>query len=170
MHNDLARVFIDLSLKDNEHEIIDVNAEIKYNNPELLAIEPLGYDEIRLVDGPMVEMSMENAYEALGGNPEDFEYSDYIEYNGVTLFEFCGCIVEITVTNPDYETPRGLRVGDTIQKVESLYGKPDSGFSGEDYVFYKCADNGYVNYYRGLNIYYENDVVRAFLLYQVILD
>ncbi len=54
--------------------------------------------------------------------------------------------------------------------MESLYGKPDSGFSGEDYVFYKCADNGYVNYYRGLNIYYENDDVRAFLLYQVILD
>ena len=170
MHNDLARVFIDLSLKDNEHGIIDVNAEIKYNNPELLAIEPLGYDEIRLVDGPMVEMSMEKAYEALGGNLEDFEYSDYIEYNGVALFEFCGCIVEITVTNPDYETPRGLRVGDTIEKVESLYGKPDFGFSGDDYVFYKCADNGYVNYYRGLNIYYENDVVRAFLLYQVILD
>lgn len=81
-----------------------------------------------LADGPKVEMTMEEAYKALGGNMKEFEYSEYMEYNGVSLSEFCGYIVDITVTSPDYQTPRGLRVGDPIEKVERLYGKPDQGF------------------------------------------
>lgn len=170
LYNDLARVFFDLSLKGDQQEVIRVSAEVKYDNPELLKVEPLGYDEIRLVDGLEVEMSMESAYEALGGNPEEFEYSDYMEYNGVSLFEFCGSVVEITVKSPDYETPRGLRVGDTIDKVESLYGKPDNGFSGDEYVMYKHTGSDFVNYYRGLDIHYKDGAVEWFCLYQVILD
>lgn len=170
MQNDLARVEILLSLKGSMHEIMDVHARVKYDNPELLSIEPLKYDEIRLVDGPAVEMYIEEAYEALGGNPENLEYSDYIEYNDVSLFEFCSSIVEISVNTPNYETPRGLRVGDTIKKVERLYGKPDEGFSGDDNVSYKCAGDDYLNYYRGMDISYKDNVVESILLYQVILD
>ena len=29
---------------------------------------------------------------------------------------------------------RGLKVGDNIKKVESIYGKPDVGFSGDSKV------------------------------------
>ena len=168
--NDLARVDIILSIKGNEPEIIDAHVEVKYNSPSLLDIQPLKFDEIRLVNGPAVEMSMEEAYKALGGNMEDFKNSEYIEYNGVTLLDFCSSVVEISVNTPDYETPRGLKVGDTAEKVESLYGKPDAGFSGDDHVMYKCTGADYVNYYRGLDIYYNNNIVESFLLYQVILD
>jgi len=166
MYNDLARVFVDLSLTGHKYDIADVRAEVKYDDPDLLSIKALDYDEIRLVDGPAVEMTMEQAYEALGGNMEEFEYSESIEYNGVGLFEFCGCIVEITVTSPEYETPRGLRVGDTIEKVERLYGKPDQGFSGDEYVVYKCS----ANYYRGMDICYKDNAVEKIILYQHILD
>lgn len=166
MYNDLARVFVDLSLTGYKYDIADVRAEVKYDDPDLLSIKALDYDEIRLVDGPAVEMTMEQAYEALGGNMEEFEYSESIEYNGVGLFEFCGCIVEITVTSPEYETPRGLRVGDTIEKVERLYGKPDQGFSGDEYVVYKCS----ANYYRGMDICYKDNAVEKIILYQHILD
>jgi len=172
LYNDLARVFVDLSMNGTRQEISDVRAEVKYDNPELLKVEPLGYDEIRLVDGPSVEMTMEEAYQALGGSMENFRYAEHMEYNGVSLFEFCGLIVDITVTTPDYETPRGLRVGDPIEKVERLYGKPDYGFSGDGYVSYKCTypELGFVNYYRGLDIGYKDGVVKWFTLYQVILD
>lgn len=172
MYNDLARVYVDISLKGTRTEIREVRAEVKYDDPELLKVEPLRYDEIRLVNGPEVEMSMEQAYQALGGSMENFRYAEHMEYNGVSLFEFCGLIVDITVTTPDYETPRGLRVGDPIEKVERLYGKPDYGFSGDGYVSYKCTypELGFVNYYRGLDIGYKDGVVKWFTLYQVILD
>ncbi|MGI6084807.1 MAG: SH3 domain-containing protein [Acetivibrionales bacterium] len=134
MDNDLARIDITMSLKGNEPELVDVHAEVKYNNPLLLDIEPLEHDEIRLVDGPVVDD------------------------------------INIAVNTQDYETPRGLRVGDSIEKVESLYGKPDNGFSGDDCVYYKCSGDGYVNYYRGIDICYKDNVVESFTLYQLILD
>lgn len=117
-------------------------------------------------------MTMEEAYKALGGNMKEFEYSEYMEYNGVSLSEFCGYIVDITVTSPDYQTPRGLRVGDPIEKVERLYGKPDQGFSGNGYVMYKytAPEYGYVDYCRGMDIGYKDGLVQWISLYQVILD
>lgn len=83
------------------------------------------------------------------------KYSESMELNGVKLFEFCSVIVDIYVESPKYKTKRGLKVGDSIEKVQRLYGKPAVAFSGDDFVEYKfcCKDmNGEleINYYRGL--------------------
>jgi hypothetical protein len=54
--------------------------------------------------------------------------------------------------------------------VESLYGKPDEGFSGDEYVVYKCVGDDDLDYYRGMDICYKNNVVESFRLYQIVLD
>lgn len=175
MLNDVARVDILLDMSSATPKIQKTSYNLKYNDSSLLNIKNILYEEGALVDGPALGMSMEEAYRALGGELNVDDYSDSMELDGVKLFEFCSEIVDIYVESPKYETKRGLKVGDSIQKVESLYGKPDVGFSGDDLVEYKfCYEDmdgelG-INYYRGLTVYYENGLVKAFYLHQVIID
>ncbi len=174
MLNDLARIDVLVQLNGDKVTVENIDYAVKYNDVKLLNTVPILFDEACLVDGPSLGMEMEEAYEALGGDREDFEYTNGLEYNGVSLFEFCGEVVDITVLTDGYMTPRGLKVGDTIEKVESLYGKPDAGFSGDDYVEYKFCygenDQIRVTYYTTLIVHYENGLVSKFGLHQVILD
>lgn len=175
MYNDLARIDFLLDLDKSKPKISNFSYEVKYNDPSLLNVKPLLAEEGAIVNGPKLGMSMEEACKALGKKLKEGEYSDYIELDDVSLFEFCCEIVDIYVKTPKYETLRGLKVGDDIQKVESLYGKPDVGFSGDERVEYKFIYENYqgelrVNYYRIFTVYYEDGLVRAYDLYQVILD
>ena len=174
MYNDLARVDVVFDTSSKSPKIYKVLSEIKYNDDGLLNVKPMLEEEGSLPNGPALGMSMEEAYKALGGDLKSFKYSDYIELNGVGLSEFCNEIVDIYIESPEYETKRGLKVGDSIQKVESLYGKPDVGFSGDACVEYKFCNQTdgelKVNYYRTLTIYYKEGLVSAFELHQVILD
>ena len=175
MYNDLARFDYLIDLNKSKPKIMNFTYDIKYNDPNLLKVKPLLAEEGAIVNGPKLGMSMEEACKTLGKELKEEEYSDYIEIDDVSLFEFCCEIVDIYVKTPKYETPRGLKVGDDVQKVESLYGKPDVGFSGDDRVEYKFLYENYqgelrVNYYRIFTIYYEEGFVSAYDLYQVILD
>ncbi|WP_066498987.1 SH3 domain-containing protein [Abyssisolibacter fermentans] len=174
MLNDLAKINVFIKLDSGEINIENIDYVIKYDDPNLLNKEPMVYEEGFLIEGPALGMKMEEAYESLGGDKEDFEYTDYFTFNGVEISEFCGEVVSIFVTTDSYKTPRGLKVGDTIEKVESLYGKPDIGFSGDECVEYKSSyewnNEIQVNFYSGLKIYYENGLVSEYELYQIILD
>ncbi len=176
MQNDLARVDLLLDISSGAPKIKETSYKMKYNDDSLLSIRPMLYEEGTLVNGPELGMGMEEAYKALGGGEiKEGEYSDHMELNGVSLLEFCSEVVGIYVESPKYTTHRGLKVGDSIQNVESLYGKPDVGFSGDDYVEYKfCYETMdgelKVNYYRTLTVCYKDGLVSAFELYQVILD
>ncbi len=175
MLSDLARVDILLDMSSITPKVQTTSYSLKYNDSSLSGIKDMLFEEGALVDGPALGMSMVEAYRALGGEVKEDDYSESMELNGVKLFEFCSVIVDIYVESPKYKTQRGLKVGDSIEKVERLYGKPDVGFSGDDFVEYKfcCKDmNGEleINYYRGLTVYYENGLVKAFDLNQVILD
>jgi hypothetical protein len=174
MLNDLARVDLVLAIENGAPKIVDFNAIVKYDNPALLSIKPVGREEGQLLKGPVLESTMEEAFVAAGGDIKTFEYAEQLTVNGVSLFEFTGSIVDITVTGTRHSTTRGMKVGDSMQTVERLYGKPDVGFSGDETVSYKCT-NDYlgkpqVNYYRGMDVSYKNGVVKSFTLYQVILD
>jgi uncharacterized protein YgiM (DUF1202 family) len=174
MYNDLAYVDILLDVRDKAPEIKEVTHAIKYNDPSMNQVKPILVEEGVIVNGPELGTSMKEAYKSLGGKlPKD--YSDIQKLNGVSLFEFCAQVVDIFVESPKYETTRGLKVGDDITKVESLYGKPDSGFSGDSMVEYKFCYEDYegnlqLNYYRTLTIFYKNGLVSAYELTQVILD
>lgn len=173
MFNDLARVDILVTLEDGVPRIHNVTHAVKYNNTGLLTINPMLYEEGVLVDGPELGMTMEEAYKSLGGDPNNYEATDNIELNGVSMYEFCGEVVDITVKTDKYVTVRGLKVGDTVDTVEKLYGKPDVGFSGDEQVEYKSSydDEGLkADFYRGLTVYYKNGLVSEYNLYQIILD
>ena len=176
MLNDLARVDVLLDSSSGAPKIKETSCKMKYNDDSLLSIKPMLYEEGALVDGPALGMSMEEAYKALGGGEiKDEEHFDSMQLNGVTIEQWCFQIVGISVESQKYTTQRGLKVGDSIKTVESLYGKPDVGFSGDEYVEYKFCEkskNGKIeiNYYRSLFVCYKNGFVSKFYLEQVILD
>ena len=176
MLNDVAVVDFYLESCKDGFKLVDAKIKVKYDKDDPVDIEPMLLDEGCLVNGPALGMSMGVAYEALGGKLEDLknDYDSSLEYNGVKLFEFCTEVVDIEVSTDKYKTKRGLKVGDSIKRVEELYGKPDKGFSGDESVEYKFCygnkENPELNYYRTLTIYYKNDLVSKFVLSQIILD
>lgn len=174
MLNDLARVDILLAMDKGTPKIVEIKTSVKYDDPALLAVKPILREEGRLLEGPVLESTMEQAFSAAGGDMNTFEYAEQLTVNGISLYEFTGSIVDITVTAPGHATTRGMKVGDSIQTVERLYGKPDAGFSGDESVSYKSVFDDQkkpaLNYYRGLDISYLNGTVKSFTVYQVILD
>ena len=173
LYNDLATVDIMLDLNNKTPRIFSINTVVKYNDPKLSQVNLLLTDEATIVDGPSLGMSMEEAYLSLGGKKKE-NLTSYEEFDGVSLSEFCSVINSIYVESSKYKTTRGMKVGDNIQKVEGLYGKPDVGFSGDvcvEYKFcYKHERQLYIDYYRTLTIYYKNGIVNAYEFSQIILD
>lgn len=173
MYVDLARVDRLYALDTGSPILKNTDVSIKYaEQPETAAL----YDSSEgvLIPGVTLETDLETAYLALGGDKDSFVYSDAMTVDGVDLFEFCGQLNTIQVNTPKYPTQRGMRVGDTIEQVEKLYGKPDTGFSGDENVSYVCCDTengGTFGYFgEGLSIHYQNGLVESFMLYRIILD
>ncbi len=173
MYNDLARVDVMLDLCSGPEAVYKVDSKVKYDNSKLNSIKPLIYKEAALKEGPALGMTMKEAIAALGGKLKE-DYSESQEYKGVSLYEYCGVITDIYTESRDYSTTRGLKVGDSIEKVESLYGKPDIGFSGDEkvqYKFnYKYTKELEATYYRTMTIYYEKGLVKGIQFHQVIFD
>ena len=173
MYNDLARVDVMLDLCSGPEAVYKVDSKVKYDNSKLNSIKPLLSEEAALKKGPALGMTMKEAIAALGGKLKE-DYSESQEYKGVSLYEYCGVIDDIYTESRDYSTTRGLKVGDSMKKVESLYGKPDIGFSGDERVEYKFCTNFNneleTNYYRTMTIYYEKGLVKGIQFHQVIFD
>ncbi len=174
LFNDLAKIRMRIDIRGGKPEILETVTQIKYDDPSLLAAPPFSEEEGGLKDGPMLGMGPDEACLALGTDIADYENSESIEYNGVTLFEFCCEIVNIRVDQPGYATGRGLKVGSSIREVEQLYGKPDIGFAEDGEVEYQCVygpdGSQTIDPLRGLWIEYEDGLVHSFAVYQVILD
>lgn len=170
---DLARVDMLIEIHYGQPKIMKTSSLIKYDNPNLLKINPINAAEGKLLNGPALGMKMEDAYKALCGDMKNFVNSDEIKYNGVTLFGYDELSM-ISVTNPKYSTTRGLKVGDSIEKVESLYGKPDEGFPVDGFVKYYTLEEWdgklRVTWGRSLNIYYKDGIVVSYDLYQFVGD
>ncbi|MDF2987015.1 MAG: hypothetical protein K0R50_2525 [Eubacterium sp.] len=175
MYNDLARITLLLDMSGREPVIYRTECRIKYNDDKLLNLKTLEFEDAALKNGPELGMTMGEAYLSLGGKLETDEYSDYMIYKDVELFEYCGSIVDIYTKSANHMTSRGVKVGDSIEKVESIYGKPDMGFSGDNKVEYKfCYTNPKneleVTFYRTMKIYYQDGLVNAIQFHQVMLD
>ncbi|WP_127058529.1 hypothetical protein [Veillonella ratti] len=70
------------------------------------------------------------------GTPDKTEYSirgGVLQiYGGIEFFKFPPSTDKIFVKNRDAVTKRGVAVGDTLEKVYSLYGQPDRVNKGND--------------------------------------
>ncbi len=85
-----------------------------------------------------VGMTYDELIDAMDQSPGDVVTEEYEGFAAKTLFFADGTqayIVDdivyiINVTCPDYATPRGLKIGDSKQRLEELYGKPSNESDG----------------------------------------
>lgn len=95
-------------------------------------------DSITLDDLQLGDIKLNMTYEkvllAMKTKPENENVDEYEGMESKTLFFkdgteiylVDGTIYSINVISGDYPTPRGLKVGDTSEKLKKLYGEPDN--------------------------------------------
>ncbi|NLV35112.1 MAG: hypothetical protein GXY17_00335 [Clostridiaceae bacterium] len=101
------------------------------------ANETITQDDLQLGD-IWVGMTYEELIEAMDKEPEDIAKEEYEGFVTKTLFFDDGTqvyivddtVYTINVTSPAYETPRGLKTGDSKQRLVQLYGKPSNEADG----------------------------------------
>ncbi len=106
-----------------------------------------------------VSMSYEELLEAMEQEPSDVIEEQYEGMSTKTLFfpdetqvyVVNDTVYTVNVTSPNYQTPRGLRTGDSEDRIAELYGEPNKqengiwGYNINGYeLFTAVAENGVV--------------------------
>ena len=136
---DLARLHLTLQRVDSSFSPVEARLVLNYSETPPPEVDLLSYDEASFGDKISLLSNIYEVYQSLGGSNEDEVSDGYSvkEINGVTLTGFVDdSIINIKVTTPEYPTIRGLRVGDSVADLKSLYGIPDLGFFEDDLVTY----------------------------------
>lgn len=104
------------------------------------------FDDLKL-GGVSLDMSYDDVLKAMKKEPTEKVEEEYGGSEALTLFFdddtqiyiVDGSVYSINVISPDYPTPRGLRVGDSQEKLIELYGEPES----KDEGYWGYAKDGY---------------------------
>jgi len=100
-----------------------------YNNKELFLDMPKE-DFLHIIDCPVSGTEINDAF-------DDFLVETVFFEDNTEAFFFDSHLSMLTVYSDKYVTPRGLRVGDSVDKLMDLYGKPASAYNGEySYEYY----------------------------------
>jgi hypothetical protein len=116
----------------NESAGQDSGQSSKQPSEEKAQPEPLIIDEDLKLGELQVDMPKETMEELIKAKLTDsktddsygFESEILIYDDGTEIHLVDGKIYSISVSAPEYPTPRGLRAGDTAEKVKELYGEP----------------------------------------------
>jgi uncharacterized protein YceK len=81
-----------------------------------------------------LDMPYEKVLDVMKSKPENEETDEYEGMEAKTLFYkdgteiylVDGAVYSINVISGDYPTPRGLKVGDTAERLKELYGEPNN--------------------------------------------
>ena len=119
-----------------------INMTGKYDNvrPGRLYGTMISKEE-KVIAGVSLGSSFESIIKSLG-KPDKIDYIgnriSAVTYGGIYFSNFMGSeeMHMITVSNRDAVTARGVAVGDTLEKVYSLYGQPDKVSKERDNWFY----------------------------------
>lgn len=119
-----------------------INMTGKYDNvrPGRVYGTRISIDE-KAIAGVKLGSSFESIIQSLG-KPDKIEYLgnriSAVTYGGIyfSIFQGSENMHMITVSNRDAVTVRGVAVGDTLEKVYSLYGQPDEVSKDRDNWFY----------------------------------
>jgi hypothetical protein len=165
LKNDLTRISILAENQGDTLTVCDVSCSMKYDDPGLNDAEPISDEDLGLSNGLTLGMSDEEVTKELGLN--EIEGLD-LSFNGSNTVGYIG------VSSDKYMTTKGLRVGDTIETVEKLYGKPDVGFSGDGSVTYQASmivdGQLTLNDNDSMVVYYKDELVSGFCFNRVYLD
>lgn len=130
---------------------IYTNTRMVNNNDEKnsLTMEDLQLGQLKL------RMSSEEVTEALQAHPLQviMEQNGLLEkrfYDGIELQLLSGEVSYISTSSDQYVTPRGLKVGDSVEELIELYGTPSQiynniysfDFSDEYYLFHAEVKDG----------------------------
>lgn len=173
--NDLARTRFVFEFVDGKLELRGADPVIKYQDAgtDTALVE---CDELNLDNGIFLRQKKDEAFRLLPEAPVvlgEFEYT--VTSDGVTLIaeDYLVDVPEVSdiiVTSPKYPTKRGIRVGDPIEKVESLYGKPHQGLPGDEeswyYASFEYKGNILTTYSIGIVFSYEDGKVASYHLYE----
>lgn len=97
-----------------------------------------GDDSITLEDLQLGDIKLDMPYEEvlklMKTKPEKEEEDEYEGMQAKTLFFkdgaeiyiVDGTVYSVNVNSPNYPTPRGLKVGDSVSRLKELYGEPDN--------------------------------------------
>ncbi len=151
-----ATSIADESTQESENSEESSTIENKINGTNVNEVEKLDYvidtDDSPYDDATTTEFSLQNVYGQkciLYHNIrkiENLDYANYkeykdwetpyktLEYSGISFMWVYddGTILQMTTESPEWETKRGVKVGDPIEKVTELYG-PDSYIFVWDY-------------------------------------
>lgn len=119
-----------------------INMTGKYDNvkPGRLYGTMISKEE-KVIASVSLGSSFESIIKSLG-KPDKIDYIgnriSAVTYGGIYFSNFMGSeeMYMITVSNRDAVTARGVAVGDTLEKVYSLYGQPDTVSQDKDSWFY----------------------------------
>lgn len=95
----------------------------------------------------VVGMGCDKLLNAMNQEPEDEVSEEYEGFavrtlyfaDGTQVFVVGDTVYTVNITSPDYETPRGLRTGDSEERLQELYGDPTTKSDGIWGYYY----NGY---------------------------
>lgn len=136
---EIGRVKLLVKVVGDKMEIKSISHELKYGD-RMSTVRQLAEGDASIKNGPCWGMTLEEAYVSLGGNPVDVKGKTYFSYKDVNVYQTNGIVDYIGIWNKEYESVRGLKVGDSRERVEELYGIPDGGYN-PDNVKYYCLVN-----------------------------
>lgn len=164
-HCDIARFHITLQRTESSFSPIEARLVLNYPETAMPGVDLLDFEEATFGDNISLLSDISEVYRSLGGSDEE-ESGDwgYVkEIDGVTLTGFVDdSIINIRIESDKYPTKRGLKVGDSIEDLKSLYGIPDQGFFEDEMVTYYFSftdiESGEtrLTYYRKMNVKIEN--------------
>lgn len=161
-YSDIARLDFILKYDNSIFSPIETKFVLNYTENPIKEVDLLVNKEASFDENIALELPISQVYQSLGGsNKEDSNEEEYVvkKINGVTLTGFVdNSVINIRVESDKYQTKRGLKVGDSIEFLKSLYGFPDQGFFEDDLVAYyfsitnKESGNINLNFYRKMYV------------------
>ena len=148
---------------------------VSFSNISLASMRPIENDDYKVLGIPS-NASKIDIINSLGrptreGNQKGLEASYYISYGGVKFSLFNNkddsAIVYISINNKDAITARGIAVGDSIDKVFSLYGyNYQYTENGDNTITYKYISGRYgTDDCHGIEFYCFNGKVNSICIY-----
>ena len=131
-----------------EVDLREVLIDMSAINPSDLTVDDLQLGNLRVKTAPeVVDMVMKIEPQKLVQKHQEVVTR---VYDGVEVTISFGEVSHILATSPDYATPRGLKVGDSLQRLLELYGEPSQiikeseSSKGGDLYSFDLSENFYL--------------------------
>ena len=155
---DIARLHVIFKYENSNFTPVETKLVMNYNANHVRNYKLLQNNDASFNGNIALGLNIFQVCKSLGIKLDEYGYvkgeCNTIRFTGITLNSFYGdTVINIKVDSNKYKTKRGLKVGDSIETLKSLYGIPDQGFLEDNQVVYYSNGN---NFYRKMYITLKN--------------